>query len=101
MLLNCGAGESLESPLDCKEIKLVHPKGNQLWIFIGKTDAEAEVPILWPPGVKSQLIVWGGEHLFFYTVILLLSKYRQIAKNVFCQETQLSFSLLDLSFNVN
>ena len=45
-----------ESPLDCKEIKPVHPKGNQLWIFIGRTDAEAEAPILWPPDKKSQLI---------------------------------------------
>ena len=43
-----------ESPLDCKEIKPVHPKGNQLWIFIGRTDAEA--PILWPPDAKSRLI---------------------------------------------
>ena len=48
--------KSLESPLDCKEIKPVSPKGNQSWIFIGSTDAEAEVPILWPPDVKSQLI---------------------------------------------
>ena len=48
--------KTLESPLDCKEIQLVHPKGNQSWIFIGKTDAEAEAPILWPPDAKSQLI---------------------------------------------
>ena len=45
-----------ESPLDCKEIKPVNRKGNQLWIFIGKTDAEAEAPILWPSDAKSQLI---------------------------------------------
>ena len=45
----------LESPLNCKEIKLVHPKGNQSWIFIGRTDAEAEAPTLWPPNVKSRL----------------------------------------------
>ena len=45
-----------ESPLDCKEIKPVHPKGNQHWIFIGRTDAEAEAPVLWPPDMKSQLI---------------------------------------------
>ena len=45
----------LESPLDCKEIKPVNPKGNQPWIFIGRTNAEAEVPILWLPDVKSQL----------------------------------------------
>ena len=44
------------SPLNFKEIKSVSPKGNQLWIFIGKTDAEAEAPILWPPGAKNQLI---------------------------------------------
>ena len=46
----------LESPLDCKEIQLVHLKGNQSWIFIGRTDAEAETPILWPSDVKSCLI---------------------------------------------
>ena len=46
----------LESPLDCKEIKTVNSKGNQSWIFIGRTDTEAEAPILWPPDAKSQLI---------------------------------------------
>ena len=45
-----------ESPLDCKEIKSVNPKQNQLWIFIGRADAEAEAPILWTPDAKSQLI---------------------------------------------
>ena len=45
-----------KSPLDSKEIKLVNPEGNQSWIFIGRTDAEAEVPILWPPDMKNQLI---------------------------------------------
>ena len=45
-----------ESPLDCKEIKPVNPKGNQPWIFIGRTDAEAEAPILWSPNVKKWLI---------------------------------------------
>ena len=48
--------KTLESLLDCKEIKPVNPKGNMSWIFIGRTDAEAETPILWPPDVKSQLI---------------------------------------------
>ena len=48
--------KTLESPLDCKEIKLVNPKGNQSWIFIGRTDAEAETPILWPPDAKNWLI---------------------------------------------
>ena len=56
MLLNCGAGEDSESPLDCKEIKPVSLKGNQPWILIGRTDAEAEAPILWPPVVKNWLI---------------------------------------------
>ena len=46
----------LESPLDCKEIKPVHPKGNQPWLFIGRTYTDAEVPILWQPDVKRQLI---------------------------------------------
>ena len=53
MLLNCGVGE-LESPSDCKEIKPVNPKGNQSWIFIGRTDAK--VTILWPPDAKNWLI---------------------------------------------
>ena len=48
--------KTLESPLECKEIQPVHPKGNQSWIFIGRTDAEAETPVLWPPDVKSWLI---------------------------------------------
>ena len=48
--------ETLESPLDCKEIQPVHPKGNQSLIFIGRTDAEAETPILWPHDVKNQPI---------------------------------------------
>jgi len=48
--------ETLKSPLDGKEIKPINPKGNQLWIFIGRTDAEAEVPILWPPDAKNWLI---------------------------------------------
>ena len=48
--------KTLESPLDCKEIQPVNPKGNQSWIFIGKTDAEAEAPVLWSPDVKSWLI---------------------------------------------
>ena len=47
--------KTLESPLDCKEIKPVNFKGSQPWIFIGKTDAEAEAPIIWPPGGKGQL----------------------------------------------
>ena len=48
--------KTLESPLDCKEIKLVNPKGNQPWIFIGRTDAEVEAPIIWPPDAKTRLI---------------------------------------------
>ena len=59
----------LESPLDCKEIQPVHPKGDQSWVFIGRTDAEAETPILWPPHAKSWFIGkdpdagrdWGQE----------------------------------------
>ena len=52
--------KTLESPWERKEIQPVHPKGNQSWIFIGRTDAEAETPILWPPDVKNQLT---GKHL--------------------------------------
>ena len=56
----------LESPWDCKEIQPVYPKGNQSWIFIGRTDAEAEAPILWPPDAKNWLIEkkpWCWERL--------------------------------------
>ena len=61
--------KTLESPLDNKEIQAVHPKGDQSWVFIGRTDAEAETPILWPPDAKSWLIGkdsdagkdWGQE----------------------------------------
>ena len=61
--------KTLGSPLDCKEIQPVHPKGDQSWVFIGRTDVEAETPILWPPDVKSWLIWkvsdaekdWGQE----------------------------------------
>ena len=61
--------KTLESPLDCKEIQPVHPKGNQSWLFIGRTDVEAETPRLWPPDAKSWLIGkdpdagkdWGQE----------------------------------------
>ena len=53
MLLNCGVENTLESPLDCKEIQPVHPKGNQSSVFIGGTDVEAETPILWLPDAES------------------------------------------------
>ena len=61
--------KTLESPLDCKEIRPVHPKGDQSWVFIGGTDVEAETPILWPPDAESWLIWkhpdagkdWGQE----------------------------------------
>ena len=53
MLLNCGVGEDVESPLDFKEIQPVHSEGDQSWIFIGRIDAEAETPILWPPDGKN------------------------------------------------
>ena len=61
--------KTLESPLDCKEIQRVHPKGNRSWVFTGRTDAETETPIFWPPDVKSWLIWedpdagkdWGQE----------------------------------------
>ena len=48
--------KTLENPLDCKEIQPVHPKGDQAWKFIGRNDAEAETPILWPPAIKNWLI---------------------------------------------
>ena len=49
----CWRRLSIESPLDCKEIQPVHPKGDQSWVFNGRTDVEAETPILWPPDTKS------------------------------------------------
>ena len=55
MLLNCGVEKTRESPLDCKEIQPVHPKGDLSWVFIGRTDVEAETPV-WPPDVKNGLI---------------------------------------------
>ena len=62
-------GKTLESPLDCKDIQPVHPKGDQSWVFIGGSDVEAETPVLWPPDAKSWLIWkdpdagedWGQE----------------------------------------
>ena len=48
--------KTLENPLDCKELQLVNPKGNQSWIFFGRTDVEAETPILWPPDAKNWLV---------------------------------------------
>ena len=55
MLLNCGVvlAKTLESPLDYKEIQPAHLKGDQSWVLTGRTDAEAETPVLWPPDVKS------------------------------------------------
>ena len=60
---------TLESPVDCKETQLVHSKGDQSWVFFGRNDAKAEVPVLWPPHAKSRLIGkdsdagrdWGQE----------------------------------------
>ena len=61
--------KTLESPLDCREIQPIHPKGDQSWVFIARTDVEADTPILWPPDAKSWLIWkdtdagkdWGQE----------------------------------------
>ena len=53
MLLNCGVEKTLESRLDCKKIQPVPSKGDQSWVFFGRTDVEAETPILWPPHAKS------------------------------------------------
>ena len=53
MLLTVVLEKTLESPLDYKEIQPVHPKGNQSWVFIGRTDVEAQTPVLWPPDAKS------------------------------------------------
>ena len=65
MLLNCGVGEDSWESLDCKEIQPVHSKGDQSWVFIGRTDAKAETLVLWPPDAKSWLIGkdWCWERL--------------------------------------
>ena len=52
--------KTLESPLDCKEIQPVHPKGDQSWVFIGRTDAEAETPVLWPADSLEKTLMLGG-----------------------------------------
>jgi len=53
--------KTLESPLDCKEIQPIHSKEDQSWVFIGRTEAKAETPILWPPHAKSSLIGKGSD----------------------------------------
>ena len=53
ILMICSREKTLESPLNCKEIQPVHPKGDQSWAFIGRTDVEAETPVLWSPDAKS------------------------------------------------
>ena len=85
--------KTLESPLDSKEVKPVHPKGNQPWIFIGRTVAEAEAPVLWPPDVKSRLIGkdpdagqdWGQRRRWLDVVTnsmdMNLSKLREIGED--------------------
>ena len=84
---------TLYSPLDSKEIKPINPKGNQPWIFIGRTDAEAEAPILWPPDGKDPDagIDWGQEEKGVTenemvdgvtdAMDMSLSKFREIVKN--------------------
>ena len=56
MFLTVVLDKTLESPLDFKEVQPVHPKGDLSWVFIGRTDAKTETPILWPPDAKNQLI---------------------------------------------
>ena len=87
--------KTLKRPLDCKEIKLVHPIGNQPWIFIGRTDAEAEAPILWPLDSKSRLTGknpdagkdWGQEEKgvtedgITNSIDVSLSKFREIVED--------------------
>ena len=64
MLLNSGVGKILERPLECKEIQPIQPKGDQSWVFIGRTDAEDEAPILWPSDAKSRLITEDPDSTF-------------------------------------
>ena len=64
--------KTLESPLDCREIQSAHPKGDQSWVFIGKTDLEAETPILWPPDAKNWLI-WKDPDM---TIVIVLEYHK-------------------------
>ena len=81
--------KTLESPLDCKEIQPVHSKGDQCWVFIGRTDAKAETPVLWPPHAKSRLIGKGSDagrdwvDIFLDTVIEFLRSFTVEAVNEF------------------
>ena len=81
--------KTLESPLDCKEIKPVHPKGNQSWIFTGRTDAEAETPVIWPPDVKNWLI-WKDPDAG--------KDWRQEEKGT-TEDEMLGWHLMDMSFS--
>ena len=83
--------KTLESPLDCKEIQPVHSKGYQSWVFIGRTDAEAETPILWPPHAKSWLIGkdsdagrdWGQEEKGMAEMAEMAGWHRQLDAHEF------------------
>ena len=84
MVLNFGVGEDL-SPLDCKEIKPVNYRGNQYWIFIGRTDTEAEVPGLWPPDVKDwlgniEVKKWKGWHRMRWLDVITNWMYMSLRK---------------------
>ena len=89
--------KTLESPLDCKEIQPVHPKGDQSWIFIGRTDAEAETPILRPPEVKNWLLMWRTD----FEKTLMLGKIKGRRKRGWQRIRWLDgiTNLMDMSLN--
>ena len=85
--------KTLESPLDCKEIRLFHPKGYRSWIFIGRTDTEAETPILWPPDLKNWFI---GKSLMLGNIEGRRRRWQQRMRQLYGMTKSMDMSLSKL-----